>query len=343
MIKRFTVALGLLVSTLAANAQQDPYYSHFMLNKVAYNPGTAGLKDAICVNVLGHQQWMGVNNGDELTYITPSGQTLERQSVGPKTYFASVTAPVSLLHGGASLVFMSDALGYERTVNVKAGYAFHLNLDRASRLQVGFDVGLLQKEFDGRYYNPRNPNDPLIPTGQTSGRTFDLGFGANYFNDNLAFLNVGISATHLLGGKVTYMVGNTPQDVAIARNIYVHASTAHPLASGLVILEPNVWIKTIFATTQFDLNCRALIQQKYVAGLTYRDGGNSTFLDAFSLQLGYYFQPNFYVGYAYDVPITRGLAGGGTHEIFASYCFNITPPPPVVRWIIDPRHLGGYR
>jgi hypothetical protein len=131
--------------------------------------------------------------------------------------------------------------------------------------------------------------------------------------------------------------------VAIARNIYVHASTAHPVGDGSIVLEPNVWIKTIFATTQFDLNCRALIQQKYVAGLTYRDGGNSTVLDAFSLQLGYYFKPNFYVGYAFDTPITSGLAGNGTHEIFASYCFNITKDPPPVRWLIDPRHLGGYR
>ena len=66
-------------------------------------------------------------------------------------------------------------------------------------------------------------------------------------------------------------------------------------------------------------------------------------LDAFALQFGYYVKQNFYLGYSYDIPITRGLAGGGTHEIFASYCFNITPNPPRINIEIDPRHLGGYR
>lgn len=342
MIKRFTVVISLLVIALAAKAQQDPYYTHFMLNKIAFNPGTAGYKDAICANVLAHRQWVGYKD-QSLEYITPTGQTLERRSVGPQSYFGTITAPVKLLKGGVGLVFMSDAVGYERTINVKASYAYHHQFRNSSLFQVGLDVGMLQKEFDGSYYNPRDPNDPLIPTGVTSGRKLDLGFGAYYNNPNIANLEVGLSATHITGGTVSYQVGNQTRDVSIVPNIYVVASTSHPIMGGGVILQPNVWIKTIFATTQVDLNCRALLSQKYVAGLSYRDGGRSTLLDAFALQLGYYVKENFYLGYSYDIPITRGLAGGGTHEIFASYCFRLpvsVPKPPTFR--IDPRHLGGY-
>lgn len=340
MIRRFTLVLTLIVFSLAAKAQQDPYYTHFMLNKVAFNPGSAGYKDAICANLLAHRQWTGLSNEDEIPFNTAN--TVGRQPIGPTTYFASVTAPVKLLHGGAGLTFMSDAVGYERTVNVKASYAFHYDFKNYSRIQVGFDVGMLQKEFDGNFYNPRQPNDPLIPTTASSGRTFDLGFGAYYNNPALANLEVGLSATHLTGGTVSYDVNGTPNDVAIVPNLYMVASTQHLLGNG-ILLQPNVWVKSISTTTQFDLNCRALINQVYIAGLSYRDGGRSQFLDAFALQLGYYVKQNFYLGYSYDIPITRGLAGGGTHELFVSYCFNIEKPEKPTRWRIDPRHLGGYR
>lgn len=339
MIRRFTLVLTLIMFSLVAKSQQDPYYTHFMLNKVAFNPGAAGYKDAICANLLAHRQWTGLSNEDEIPFNTAN--TIGRQPIGPTTYFASVTAPVKLLKGGAGLTFMSDAVGYERTVNVKVSYAYHHEFKNYSRLQVGFDVGMLQKEFDGSFYNPRQPNDPLIPTMASSGRTFDLGLGAYYNNPNLANLEVGLSATHLTGGKVSYQVNGATNDVAIVPNLYMVASTSHLI--GNIILQPNVWVKSISTTTQFDLNCRALFNQVYVAGLSYRDGGRSAFLDAFALQLGYYVKENFYLGYSYDIPITRGLAGGGTHELFVSYCFNIESKPPTTRWRIDPRHLGGYR
>lgn len=338
MIRRFTIVLTVLLFSFAAKAQQDPYYTHFMLNKVAFNPGSAGFKNKICANLLAHRQWTGLTNEDEIAF---NPQTIGRQPIGPTTYIASVSAPVKMLHGGAGLTFSSDAVGYERTVNVKASYAYHHEFKNYSRIQVGFDIGMLQKEFDGSFYNPRQPNDPLIPDAVTSGRMFDLGLGAYYNNPNLANLEVGVSATHVMGGTIEYQAAGAAQEVPIVPNIYIVASTAHAISPS-IILQPNVWIKTIFSTTQVDLNCRALINQLYVAGLSYRDGGRNTFLDAFALQLGYYVKQNFYLGYSYDLPITRGLAGGGTHEIFASYCFDINIPDPPVRWRIDPRFLDGY-
>ncbi len=345
MIRRFTIVLCLIMFSIAAKAQQDPYYSQFMLNKIAYNPGAAGFKNSICANILAHRQWTGLTNEDELQF---NPNTVGRQPIGPTTYFASISAPVSILHGGAGFTIMSDVVGYERTINVKASYAYHHEFKNYSRIQVGFDIGMLQKEFDGSFYNPRQQNDPLIPNGTTSGRIFDLGFGAYYNNPALANLEVGVSATHLVEGSVNYDVIDVAtgaigiRNSEVVRNIYIVASTAHPISPS-IILQPNIWIKTIFTTTQVDLNCRALINQTYVVGLSYRDGGRTTLLDAMALQLGYYIQPDFYLGYSYDIPTTRGLAGGGTHEIFASYCFKINKPEKVDKWRIDPRHLGGYR
>ncbi len=65
MIKKllFASSVALVLSGLqSAQAQQDPYYSHFMFNKLAYNPATAGSKDAICANLLAHTQWVGLSD-----------------------------------------------------------------------------------------------------------------------------------------------------------------------------------------------------------------------------------------------------------------------------------------
>lgn len=340
MIKRFTIAICVIFGALAAKAQQDPYYNHFMLNRVAYNPGAAGFKNAICVNVLAHRQWLGLDNSGEREYMV-NGQTLERRAIGPQTYFASITAPVFKRKFGASLVLMNDAVGYERTIGFKGGLSYHLKGEGGNRFLIGVDAGMLQKEFDGRYYNPRQPGDPLIPTDQQSGRMFDLGAGVYYSNPKALGLELGLSSTHLLGGKVDYQVAGSTVDVNIVRNIYGSASMSFPV--GTITLQPNIWVKTIFTTTQVDLNCRALFSQKFIAGLGYRDGGNKKYLDALTLQLGYYINQNFYLGYGYDIPTTKGLARGGTHEIFATYCFRIPKgDDPPLRYLIDPRHLGGY-
>ena len=59
-MKQIIIVSNIIILTFFSGfAQQDPQYSLNMLNHMTINPGYAGSQDAIEVNGLFRQQWMG--------------------------------------------------------------------------------------------------------------------------------------------------------------------------------------------------------------------------------------------------------------------------------------------
>ena len=62
MIRNTTIAGLLLAATLLVTgrtwAQQDPLYSQYMFNTLAFNPAYAGSADVFTVMALSRYQWM---------------------------------------------------------------------------------------------------------------------------------------------------------------------------------------------------------------------------------------------------------------------------------------------
>jgi hypothetical protein len=61
---------------------------------------------------------------------------------------------------------------------------------------------------------------------------------------------------------------------------------------------------------------------KLWGGVSYR------LTDAVAVNIGYQFTQALRAGYSYDIGINEiSQQGGGSHEIFLSYCFKIVIPP----------------
>lgn len=330
------------IALFEASAQQDPYYSHFMLNKTSYNPAAAGVNDAICANLLGHRQWLGLNNENELGFN--KGANLDQSEIGPTTINFGVSAWLRKLNAAVGLTLIQDKIGYESNLSIRVPLAFRFNMSNGQKLQVGIDPGLIQKNYNGKYFRALQPNDPHIPTEMVSDRKFDIGAGVYYMNPAFNNLYVGVSATHLTQPTLSYSWGNPASTVSTqtVRHIYIVAGTEHIIGSGNLALQPNIWIKKDPSILQVDLNARLVYMQKLVAGVSYRNGGNNKFLETLSPQFGYYVMPNLYIGYSYDVPLLKRIGAGGTHEIVATYCFKLPYNPPVDYYRSTPRFLGGY-
>ena len=127
-------------------AQQDPYFTHFMMNRLAYNPGAAGYKDAICAQVLDHRQWTNFEDMSQAFQSNPQGAL---SGLGPKTFSVNIHSPLNFINSGIGLSIVNDRLGYENNLHVKVSYAYRFKLARGFRLQVGIDYGMLQKGLDG--------------------------------------------------------------------------------------------------------------------------------------------------------------------------------------------------
>mgnify|MGYP000034624704 CR=1 FL=1 len=157
MIKRI---LTLLFAIFALNAysQQEAQYSHYMFAPGAYNPGYFGLEDAICVNGINRQQWMG------LEATTPTG---ESYSINPVTSMLSVDAAIHPLYGGIGINFTQDELGPFTNTMVELGYAYHRNIG-PGKLGVGIMAGFLDQTIDFSRFRATDPiaNDPVLQGGQ---------------------------------------------------------------------------------------------------------------------------------------------------------------------------------
>ena len=325
MIKRI---LTLLLAILALNvySQQEAQYSHYMFAPAAYNPGYFGLEDAICLNGIHREQWMG------LEATTPTG---ESYSINPVTSMLSVDAAIHPLYGGIGLNFMQDEIGPFTNTMVELGYAYHHNIG-PGKLGIGIMAGFLDQTIDFTKFNYLDPGDPVLEGGgkEESAIAFDLKFGGYYRVPGSWY--AGISTSKLLQSKMD--LGKDLAGAKLKRHYYLTGGYTFRLPHPDFKLEPSALIKSDLAATQYDLTTLVWYMDQFYSGLTYRpndavsvlvgmkgwasaagfSGGSGTFQGSGSM-----------VGFSYDVTTSSLGADGrsaGTFEVFLRYCFNIEIP-----------------
>lgn len=287
-MKKLFTTLSVAVIAYAASAQQDPQFSQYMYNRLFNNPGYAGSNDGICANLIGRTQWTGFDGA-------------------PKTAVLAVDATVEAIHGGLGLVVMQDKIGFQSTLAARLAYAYRMNVG-SGKLGIGVDVGILNQTMNGNFV-PIQPGDPSIPIGKASDLVPDLGAGVYYNTNKLYF---GISAAHLLGGKLD-LDNMNGEPLNVARHYYALAGYDYEINPNFT-LRPSVFIKSDAASTQLDVNLNLLIKEMVWVGASYRID------DAVVAMAGAQFG-GFKFGYAYDFTTSKlGNYSKGTHEVFLGYC-----------------------
>lgn len=306
----------------AVQAQQEAQFTNNMFNIMAVNPGYAGSHDAICATALFRQQWTGFTE----TVTTASGTSTNH--VAPQTMLFSLHSNVNKIHGGLGLVVYKDKLGYEDNIGVKFGYAYRF-AKWGGNIGVGVMAGFLNKKIDFTQFVAIDPNDPMINSAQTeSDMVFDMSLGAYYNRPGVFY--VGLSSNQLIQSESSFPTANiaSPQ---LKRHYYLTGGYQYQLPNPQFELRPSIFIKSDFASTQWDFNALMYYNNMFWGGLSYR------VVDAFAILLGAYpfaNSPNedvqdLSIGYSYDV--TTSAMGGngrssGSHEVFINYCFKIVVP-----------------
>lgn len=309
-----------LVCCFRVSAQQEPMFTHYMFNKLTYNPAYAGSRDAICATLVYHNQWTGFKGPDDES--------------APITQNFAIHAPISigkLSDLGVGFHITNDKSGFIGTTGFWGSFAYKKKLSFAE-LGLGLNAGLVQQTL-GAKWRAADLSDKRLPN-QSSSSVIDAGLGA-YLNA----LNwyAGISAMHLsaANAKWTDKSNGYSVDYKIAPNYFITAGYKQDVAGGLVQLQPSVMIKTDLTKPVVDATLLALYKEKVWAGLNYR----SERITALSAMFGVYVFDNLSLGYSYDIATSGAGAFKGTHELMANYCFklNIATEPPV--WHKTPRFL----
>ena len=328
------------LSVLAVNtaiSQSDKQLTHYMFDRMSYNPATTGMK-GYCGTLIYRGQWDKVQDA-------------------PNTLLFNVQGNLPTFAGGsgAGLSFMSDVIGYGKETEVKLNYAKHIDVQGYGLFSAGLGLGIENVGFQPKWNAPETGTDatldPNLPLG-TSGTAFDVNLGLHWKGTGTQGYYIGVSATHITAPAIDKVSFNK------ARHLYVMAgyqisqakqSWAYFLPNNLTITPSLLW-KTDMTTSAIDVNVLAdywlTVDMGVYAGITYRTAK----ADAAAFMVG--FQMKRYntnggvtkggalkgpadvlkIGYSYDM-MTGPLAQYwyGSHEIMLNYCI-FSPPPPVTRY-----------
>lgn len=280
----------LILGTLICNikGQTDYQCSNYMNNQLSVNPAFAGVNKDLNISLLGRSQWFGFSNSPQ--------------------FFALNAHTIIPTIGGIGLTASRDKLGGEINTAAKVSYAYTFKMGDSTSLSFGLSAGITSRGIDFNHLVFEG-NEPLIQNGLIETKVKpDFGFGTRFMWKNL---DVQLSSTHITNRFDAYDYNNIP------RHFYGIASYNFRLSENLTIT-PSLFFKSNGVFNKLDVNVKALIQERFLAGVGYRIG------DALLASLGMRITDNFAFVYSYDfVTGPSSVLARSNHEITLIGRFNI--------------------
>jgi len=304
-MKKTIYLILFLLSAMCATAQQQPQFTQYMFNKSVLNPAATGSTEAICINVGGRWQWIGMKDD--------SGSV-----INPQSYYLNMEMPVYSIRSGVGLTVNYQKIGFETNMNIKLNYAYHQPIGDNHKLSFGLSFEYLNKTIDFTQFYPFDIGDPLLDNqSKKSGSFNDIGAGIYYrFKDKFY---AGVSVARLLGSKSK--VGNVEYN--LDAHYYFMAGYNFSLKESRkdnLVLSTGVLVQTIFSSTQLELNAMLRYNNRYWGGLMYRLN------DAVGIIAGMNLNDfSFGMSYDYSYSSMRNAGGKGSPEFFVRYCIPVQP------------------
>lgn len=287
------ILLSLLLWTGLAGtgrAQQDPLYSQYMFNTLAFNPAYAGSADVFTIMALSRHQWVGFEGA-------PSTQTLT---------FHSPLPGQSL---GLGFSAMNDRVGPVRQTGAFVDFAYRIRTGADTRLAFGLKGGanLFQADLASL---PTVLPDPSLTNIQS---TILPNFGFGLFWHSSRYY-VGLSAPKLLENEISSTDGTVMTTSSEARHYFLIGGYVLDLGPDMKF-KPSFMVRAVEgAPLSADINANFLLRERIWFGAMYRLG------NAFGVMGQYQIDDQLRVGYAFDMTTTRiGAYNAGTHELMIGY------------------------
>lgn len=284
--------LALCGFALGTSAQQDPLFSQYMFNTLAFNPGYAGSADVMTVMALSRHQWVGFEGA-------PSTQTIAGHS------------PLRNQKIAIGVSILNDQAGPVKQTGAYLDLAYRIRTGANSRLAFGLKGGgnLFQADL------AELSTVEVDPSNQNLGGQFlpNFGFGI-YWHTPRAY--VGLSAPKLLTNQLNSATASVITTAEEARHYFLVAGVVRDLGTELKF-KPSIMLRAVEgAPLSLDVNANFLLRERVWFGAMYRFG------DSFGVMAQYMLSRQLRVGYAFDLTTSRlGAYNSGTHEIMLSYDF----------------------
>jgi type IX secretion system PorP/SprF family membrane protein len=288
----FTFIIALIGS--AAWAQSDVQYTHFLFNKLAYNPAYAGQGGAPIITALYRNQWLNLEGA-------------------PTTATLNFHSPLANKRVGIGLSITADKVGMLNTNTVAANYSYRVPLGEGT-LSLGVNARLQQGKVDWTAASPLDLGDSSIPVADEASKINpNFGFGFYYEQNNFY---LGFSLPQLMNNSL-YRDLNVNELEDNQSTYYLMGGFLADLSKS-VKFQPGVLVSMNSATPfELDLNANLIFMDALWLGANYRLG------DSFSALLQYQFTPQLRAGAAFDFTMTELKSyTNGSIEVLLSYTIN---------------------
>lgn len=275
---------------LSVHGQQDPLFSQYMFNTLAFNPAYAGSADVLTVLALSRHQWVGFEGAPSTqTFVAHSPLKGENMALG----FTAIT----------------DKAGPVRQTSVLGDYAYRIRVGHDSQLAFGLKGGINIYRADIASLStveadPANVNieGQILP---------NFGFGLFWHGERYY---AGLSMPKLLENDLTSVSGSALVTATEVRHVFLMGGYVFDLARDIK-LKPSFLLRRVAgAPLSLDLNANFLFHERIWLGGMYRLG------NSFGLLAQYQVNDQFRIGYAFDLTTTAiGAYNAGTHEIMLNY------------------------
>ena len=292
-MKKIIISLSMLLYTVGLWAQSESLFTHFMWNRLNYNPAYAGAKEVLDAAAIYRNQWWSGVEGH------------------PKTLNVFAHSPFgSDLRNGVGLSLISDDIGMDKTISIGIQYAYRLRLSDKNTLAAGIGPRFETVRRDWTKANLRHPQDVYNTGAEETLNSFNVGGGLFFTNPNFY---IGLSIPRILENSLYYDENEFEKDVNV---YYLQAGVIAPLGeSGKVKFYPNLQLSYgPHLPFEFDINANFLFVDAIWLGATYRHE------DSVDGLIQYQFKNGLRAGLALDFTTSElKRATTGSWEILVGY------------------------
>ncbi len=291
-MKNILFTLLIMTFSVLSWAQSEPLFTHYMFNRMNYNPAYVGSKEVLDAAAIYRNQWWSGIDGS------------------PKTFNIFAHAPFAGYRNGLGVSLITDKIGLHKTLSVGINYAYRIKLKNDQTLALGLGVRNESSNADWTKADLVDVIDGLVPDTEERTNTFNAGAGIYFTHPNFY---LGLSVPRLLknslysdgdefSGKVNtyyFMAGIITQ---ISRNVKFYPNF-------MISLNPNV-------PFEFDVNANFLFFDSIWLGANYR------FEDSLDGLVQYEFKNGLRAGFALDFTTSElKRVTTGSYEILIGYTF----------------------
>jgi type IX secretion system PorP/SprF family membrane protein len=326
--KKLVINCSFVLIAGCSSAQQQPYYTQYILNNFILNPALAGIESYWDCKVSYRNQWVGLEGAPRTLYLTvhtPLGKTdydretpttipdLQAKNLGAKQFWMEYTAPPA--HHGVGFTILDDKTGPLSRIAAYGSYAYHIPVGIKTTLSFGLSLGVQEVNVDYAGVDFGQPN-PVDPAASGSGylNKLEPDMNAGLWLSNKSFF-VGLSAQQIISVPINSSEGTTTPSVTLIKGKLVPHTFLTAGYKILVSYDINILPSIMIRYVQplpigFDVNAKIQYQDLLWMGFSYR------YREGYAAMLGVSISSTINLGYSYDYTTTQlNTVSRGTHEI----------------------------